>query len=110
MTVKSFKPSKEKRKHLEIDIQYLDKKDSTTRGKIWHNFIIGAEELLLKKFTLQISHLRNHIEQYERIGYASKRKSITFTPEPVFYKLIRETGWCMKSYKKYHGRERRYSK
>lgn len=104
-----YKPSKEKRKHLEIDIQYLDKKSSTIRGKIWHNFTFDAEEQLLKKFTLQMSHLQNHIEQYEKMGYQSKRKTITFTPEPIFYELIKKTGWCMRSYKNYHGRKRRYS-
>ena len=35
-----YNPSEDKRKHLKIDILDIEKRNSTTRGKIWHSFKI----------------------------------------------------------------------
>lgn len=83
----------------------LAKRKESTRGKVWHSFRIEP-----KGHTLEIMNLQKHIKQYEKMKYSSRRKSITFYPEQIFYELIKKTGWCIKPYGNYHGRKRRYSK
>ena len=100
-----YKLPKDKKKWSDIDTIDLAKRKDSVRGKIWHSFRIEP-----KGHTSEIKDLQEHIKQYEKIRYSSKRKPITFSPEQIFYELIKETGWCMKPYGYYHGRKRRYSK
>lgn len=94
---------KEKMKQLEIDVIDTEKRNPKTRGKIWHNFTISPRSETKNR------KLQKYLEKYNK-SHNSIKKSITISPEPIFYELIKRTGWCMKPYKNYHGRKRRYSK
>lgn len=98
-----YKRDKDKIKKGEIDFQDVDKRNEKTRGKVWHSFRIEP-----KGESKDIEKLQEYIDKYENKRFS--KKSISFSPEPIFYELIANTGWCMKPYEKYHGRKRRYSK
>jgi len=99
-----YQPIEEKREKLELDILDIEKRSNKTRGKIWHSFRIETEDFSQEKWNFY-----RYIKQCEKIGYSYGKKSKTFSPEPIFYELIKKFGWCMKPYKNYHGRKRRYS-
>ncbi len=99
-----YKPTKEERKSFKIDVLDRDKRKESTRGKVWHSFTIKPQGS-----STEMSKIQDIIDEYESRTTAKNKKSISFSPNPEFYEIIKNTGWCMKPYRNYRGRRRKYS-